>query len=127
MEDTSHQLQYVVLRHEGVAEPHFDIMFELERGALLTTWRSAIWPLQNKTRLTPLKDHRRDYLRYEGPLSDNRGQVRQVERGNLKLLHHGATMMIVELLRPGALEEWLIGIFPDHCVAFAVNDKSTER
>jgi hypothetical protein len=112
-------LQYVVLRHEGIPEPHFDLMMELKPEALLTTWRSDVWPLENKTRLTPLKEHRREYLSYEGELTGSRGHVRRVESGSVTLLHHGATMMIVRFHRPDGPQEWLIGIFPDHCVVFA--------
>ena len=32
-------LRYVVLRHEGVPEPHFDVMWEAARGSPLVTIR----------------------------------------------------------------------------------------
>ena len=74
-------LRYVVLRHEGVAEPHYDLMFETAPGSALATWRSAEWPLRLGTPLTHLKDHRPSYLKYEGELSNGRGSVRRVASG----------------------------------------------
>lgn len=78
-------LRYVILFHDGVAEPHFDIMFETEPGSALATWRAPHWPIAEGDALTRLKDHRRDYLDYEGPISENRGSVRRVARGMLKI------------------------------------------
>ena len=79
--DASPALRYVVLRHDGIAEPHYDLMFETEPGSLLATWRSPVWPIGDRVRLTPLPPHRRDYLEYEGPVSGNRGEVKRVARG----------------------------------------------
>ena len=77
--------RYVVLRHEGIPEPHFDLMFELEPGRPLATWRSTEWPLKTYPRLERLNDHRREYLGYEGPVSNDRGFVRCVERGTFEM------------------------------------------
>ena len=82
---TPPSLHYVILRHEGVAEPHFDLMFETAPGSELATWRSPVWPIDIETPLTRLKDHRRDYLTYEGPVSSNRGHVRRIEAGAFQL------------------------------------------
>ena len=79
-------LRFVVLRHEGVPEPHFDLMFETAPGSLLATWRAAEWPLRNGTPLERLPDHRRAYLDYEGPVSQNRGHVKRVAAGNHSLI-----------------------------------------
>lgn len=80
-------LRYVVLRHEGVDEPHFDLMFETSPGSPLAAWRAARWPLETGIPLTPLPDHRADYLTYEGPLSDNRGRVTRVAQGTFTSLN----------------------------------------
>lgn len=40
-----------------------------------------MWPLLQPAILTRLEDHRRDYLEYEGPISNNRGQVKRVSSG----------------------------------------------
>jgi hypothetical protein len=74
--------RYVVLRHEGVPDPHFDLMLEDEHGAeKLLTWRSPVWPIEVGTPLERLADHRNAYLDYEGPLSGDRGFVTRVASG----------------------------------------------
>jgi hypothetical protein len=74
-------LRYVVLRHEGVPEPHFDLMWEWRPGSALMTVRCAEWPLRNPRKFERLPDHRPFYLTYEGEVSDNRGYVRRVASG----------------------------------------------
>jgi hypothetical protein len=89
-------LRYVVLRHEGVDDPHFDLMFETSSGSALATWRSPRWPIESDTSLTKLADHRRAYLDYEGPVSDNRGHVRRITSGfyRLERASSGATWIM---------------------------------
>ena len=41
-------LRYVILWHDGVAEPHFDLMFETLPGSALATWRSPRWPVEGR-------------------------------------------------------------------------------
>ena len=74
-------MRYVVLHHTGVERPHFDLMFESEPGAQLTTIRCGEWPIQPSTQLERLPDHRRAYLEYEGPLSGDRGAVKRIASG----------------------------------------------
>jgi len=74
-------LKYVILFHDRVPSPHFDLMFETEPGSALATWRSPAWPLLQPGVLTKLQDHRRDYLEYEGPVSGDRGQVKRISAG----------------------------------------------
>lgn len=74
-------LRFVILRHDRVAHPHFDLMFETEPGSLLATWQSPLWPLLQPAILTRLPDHRREYLEYEGPVSDDRGHVCRITAG----------------------------------------------
>lgn len=74
-------LQYAILHHTGVSEPHFDLMFETYPGSALTTWRSPNWPISVPTPLTRLKDHRREYLTFEGEISKARGRVEQLAAG----------------------------------------------
>src|SRR5580765_1966878 len=68
-------LRYVILHHTGVPTPHYDLMFETDPGSPLATWRSPTWPITDPTLLERLADHRRDYLEYQGPLTNNRGEV----------------------------------------------------
>ncbi len=90
-------LRYAVLRHEGILEPHFDLMFETSPGSPLATWRSPAWPLRADTPLTPLPDHRAEYLTYEGPVSGNRGHVRRVAAGRHAVLNAGGETFAVKL------------------------------
>ena len=78
-------LRYVVLRHEDVVDPHFDLMVELVEGQPLATWRCAVWPLTERMRVTRLADHRREYLTYEGPISGDRGWVSRIQCGTCQI------------------------------------------
>lgn len=75
------QVRYVVLRHDGVPAPHNDFMIESAPGGALATWRADAWPPRPGDALERLPEHRRAYLDYEGPVSDNRGSVCRVARG----------------------------------------------
>ncbi|HUB24714.1 MAG TPA: hypothetical protein VL992_04730 [Tepidisphaeraceae bacterium] len=90
-------LRYVILRHEGWGEPHYDLMFETAPGSALATWRSPTWPPADMKQLTRLPDHRRDYLEYEGPVSNNRGFVRRIERGHCQIDHPDVQTWIITL------------------------------
>ena len=78
----SDPLKYVVLRHEGVDDPHFDLMFETTPGSDLATWRANEWPITASTEFTPLRPHRRAYLQYEGAISGDRGSVHRLHSAN---------------------------------------------
>jgi hypothetical protein len=84
MSPPSPVLRFVVLYHDGIAEPHFDLMFEIEAGGELATWRSPRWPIDQETILTPLQPHRAAYLQFEGELSRHRGRVRRVAAGTYR-------------------------------------------
>jgi hypothetical protein len=102
------QLRYVVLRHEGYGDPHFDLMIESAPGGDLLTWRSPVWPLNDGIRLTALGNHRRAYLTYDGEVTGGRGAVRRVAEGTCELVQQGSLMLILRVLTPAA-EHWLIG------------------
>ncbi len=78
-------LRYVILHHEGIAEPHYDLMFETAPGSDLATWRANEWPIHHGSALTRLADHRRAYLDYEGPVSGDRGTVKRISAGTYDL------------------------------------------
>ena len=80
-----HPLQYVIVHHVGIPDPHFDLMFETRPGSDLATWRSPGWPVESSTPLTRLKDHRRLYLDYVGQIPGDRGSVQQVARGTCEV------------------------------------------
>jgi hypothetical protein len=73
--------RYVILRHEGVPQPHFDFMVELSARAPLATWRAPRWPPATGDYFERLPDHRNAYLEYEGPVSGDRGTVLRVAAG----------------------------------------------
>ncbi len=82
-------LRYVVLHHRpfSAGVVHFDWMFE--NGESLLTWATDSLPSRTSASTVPankLPDHRAVYLTYEGPLSDNRGDVSQVEKGYCKAI-----------------------------------------
>jgi len=77
-------LRYVVLHHTDIESPHFDFLFELDSGdEKLTSLRCPRWPVQVGDRLEESDKHRRHYLNYEGPVSDNRGAVKRIDEGTL--------------------------------------------
>ncbi len=79
-------LQFVVLRHDGIDEPHFDLLFETAPGSDLAAFRTPVWPLVTDTKLTRLRDHRRLYLTYQGPISNSRGNVQRIDGGDCQII-----------------------------------------
>ena len=78
----SESLRYVVLRHEGIDQPHFDFLFEQRAGSDLTTFRFPAWPIWDGTEVTELRPHRRAYLTFEGEIAGGgRGTVQRVAEG----------------------------------------------
>jgi len=93
--------RYAVLRHEGVPDPHFDVLFERAPGSPLVAFRSPAWPVPaGGVELTALPDHRGAYLDYEGPVSGGRGHVRRVAGGACAAQRVGDDGWEVELSEP---------------------------
>lgn len=80
--------QFVVLHHQQIAQPHFDLMFETAPDSLLTTWRSEHWPIDRPMPITRIGDHRRAYLTFEGELSGQRGHVKRIVSGTCAIDRH---------------------------------------
>ena len=78
-------MRFAILHHTGIAEPHFDLLFETHPGSDLATWRSPVWPIESPTTATRLKDHRRAYLDYDGEVSRQRGYVERVAGGTCEV------------------------------------------
>ena len=111
--------EYVVLYHDGIDDPHFDLMLERDAGSDLETFRITRWPIAEPAAIVPLGDHRRAYLDYQGPVSGNRGTVTRVEKGRcsraagddgaqkltLYPTHPGCVQRVVGLRRSG--NEWI--------------------
>lgn len=75
---------FVILEHVTGEGVHWDLMIERHAGGALATWRLAANPIVNTGTIeaTPLGDHRRVYLDYEGAISGGRGEVRRLDRGD---------------------------------------------
>jgi hypothetical protein len=78
-------LRYAVLWHQGIDEPHYDLMFETAPGSALATWRSPVWPINSSVQLQKLRDHRPAFLNFQGTLSGDRGTVTQIETGTCQI------------------------------------------
>ena len=72
--------RFVILEHD-FPELHWDFM--LECGSALKTWRLARPPVTDgdPIAVTPLSDHRLQYLVYEGPVSGDRGNLKRWDAG----------------------------------------------
>jgi len=90
--------QFVILHHRVGGSEHWDLM--LEHGGLLLTWQLFTEPVSASC--LPLKakrigNHRKAYLDYEGPISDNRGYVQRVDSGVMHLKEFTDRQVSVEL------------------------------
>jgi hypothetical protein len=81
MSDLTPPLRYAVLHHEGVDQPHFDLLFETSPGSMLKTWRLKSWPVRDVQEAQPIRDHRPAFLTYQGTLTADRGHVMRVDEG----------------------------------------------
>lgn len=87
--------RFVILEHDWPAL-HWDLM--LECGEMLRTWRlDQPLPTDAAFEAESLPDHRRLYLDYEGPISENRGTVRRVEGGVYSLHTDTDVELVVDL------------------------------
>ena len=91
-------LPYVILHHTGHGPEHWDLM--LDTGESLATWQLLGDPQQMTTE--PLNacrigDHRRAYLKQEGPVSGDRGKVKPVDRGTYELLEQSERSWVIRL------------------------------
>lgn len=92
-------MRYVILHHTGWIEDHFDLMLETDAESPLLTWRLDHWP--DPTTITPLPPHRRAYLTYEGPVSNDRGAVKRVAEGEYEVIGRTASVLRVRFQADG--------------------------
>ncbi len=81
--------RYAILRHCRSTDTHYDLLLEVPGHELLATWQVFVPPERwgaAPVAATKLPDHRRMYLDYEGPISNDRGAVTRVDAGIQKLL-----------------------------------------
>lgn len=92
--------RFVILLHEtppgSARATHYDLMFEQGQG--LRTWAVDQLPETNGECLAQeLIEHRLAYLDYEGPVSNQRGEVRRWDRGEYRLLDESPGRWAVEI------------------------------
>jgi hypothetical protein len=85
--------RYVVLHHTGIDEPHFDLLFDTADDSPLIAFRVQHWPPIDQP-ATKLRDHRRLYLTYEGPIPGARGHVTRVADGRIKVIETAAGWLL---------------------------------
>ncbi|MDZ4817462.1 MAG: DNA polymerase ligase N-terminal domain-containing protein [Planctomycetota bacterium] len=93
--------RFVVLEHTGTPDykpgVHWDFM--LEDADSLRTWELAA-PLTSDTPIAAIElpAHRLAYLEYEGPISQNRGNVRRFDCGEYELLSASEAEITLRLM-----------------------------
>ena len=92
--------RFVVLWHtlpvENNRPAHFDLM--LEAGESLRTWAIERFPPAGEmVSALPLPPHRLDYLTYEGPVSQNRGEVTRWDSGSYAVISDSPTQFCAML------------------------------
>jgi hypothetical protein len=88
--------RFAVLQHDSPRGLHWD--FLLETGPTLSTWELAQAPdTAGPIAARPLPDHRLVYLEYEGPISGDRGHVRQWDQGTFQMQRDTEAELVVDL------------------------------
>jgi hypothetical protein len=87
--------RFVILEHD---HPFLHWDFMLEVGDVLRTWRLLATPQPATTvRAEALGDHRKLYLDYEGPVSDQRGTVKRWDAGTFAWETDSTERVVVRL------------------------------
>lgn len=99
--DYNASMRFVLLQHDmpvdSDRDSHLDLM--LESGDALRTWSIAAFPSGESVELAEeLPDHRLAYLDYEGPVSNNRGEVSQVDCGEHEVQSATDDLLVMRLL-----------------------------
>jgi hypothetical protein len=96
---------FALLQHVGHGPEHYDLLLQLPGQSDLLTWRITLppekWKSAGAIDAIRLPDHRPLYLTYEGPISNNRGHVKQLAAGAATVLEQTDTMLRLQL--PGPL------------------------
>jgi hypothetical protein len=81
--------RFVIHKHTQEGQTHWDLM--IEEGDKLKTWRLENPPEKlakdfdklspGKTRATPIFDHDKKFLTYQGPVNNGKGTVEIVDEG----------------------------------------------
>ena len=89
----------VLLRHElptdASRESHWDLM--LEQAETLRTWELLFDPRERSVvQSSVLPPHRKYYLDYEGPVSQNRGRVSRLDAGSFRWIEQSGEHLVVD-------------------------------
>ena len=74
--------RFVIHKHTQEGQTHWDLM--IEDGDKLKTWRLENPPEKlatGKTKATPIFDHDKKFLTYQGPVNNGTGNVEIVDEG----------------------------------------------
>ena len=74
--------RFVIHKHTQEKQTHWDLM--IESGDKLKTWRLENPPeklASEKTKATPIFDHDKKFLTYQGPVNNGKGNVEIVDEG----------------------------------------------
>lgn len=91
-------MRYVVLHHVQTSGEHWDFM--IEQADALATWQLAANPVEGVAMpiaATRIQDHRKQYLQYEGEISDGRGSVTRVAGGTVVVCESSENLWRFEL------------------------------
>lgn len=90
---------FVVLEHSTGGQIHWDFIIEVVGADLLPTWRLLSDPLSanGPIRAERIADHRPAFLDHEGPLSEGRGNVRRVDRGESQIVRFDEGGLVARL------------------------------
>lgn len=75
--------RFVIHKHTQEGQTHWDLM--VEQGDVLKTWRLDNPPEKlssQKTKATPIFDHDKKFLTYQGPVNNGKGIVEIADEGN---------------------------------------------
>lgn len=108
MSTSAEKLRYVVLHHTGVEAPHLDLMFETAPGSMLRTYRLPQWPVSEGDVATALPAHRREYLHYQGPVSNDRGSVERIAEGVIAITHLSQDGQQIQFCFDGSPMTWTL-------------------
>jgi hypothetical protein len=81
--ETPNKTRFAIHKHTLSEKTHWDLM--IEQGDKLKTWRLENPPEKlatQKTKATPIFDHDKKFLTYQGPVNNGKGNVEIVDEGS---------------------------------------------